>query len=192
MLGNSEPSQEELLEMQRQQEQERELRQTATGMAQSMATQADPGDEMAAPGYWENIRDADIESGIDEYDEHIADFLSVEFSGQFSTGNITYEDWQKMQWRIEQEFWVAKNEMKSPESGLDDIDMAAMGYGARPELDDSRARRLRHAQSVKKMMTSLSVDARGLKSGTEIHTVSKTESEEPEGDDGGWLRRKLV
>lgn len=177
--------------MQQEQEEQRDLRQTATGISQSMATQADPGDEMAAPGYWENIRNADIESGIEEWDEHLAEFLSVEFSGQFATGNITYEDWQRMQWRIEQEFWVAKNEFKSPDSALDDIDMEAMGYGSRPELDDSKARRLRHAMSVKKMMTSLSVDARGLKSGTEIHTVSKTEREEPD-EDGKGFWSKLV
>jgi hypothetical protein len=58
-------------------------------------------------------------------------------------------------------------------------------YGEeRPDLDDAKARRLRSAREVKKQLASLSVDARGLRSGTEIHAVAKTE-DEPDEEEGG-------
>lgn len=65
-----------------------------------------------------------------------------------------------------------------------------MMYGEdRPELTDEMARRLRSAEDVKEMMTSLSVGARGLRSGTEIHAVAKTENQEGEEDSGGLFSR---
>ena len=74
ILDDGEPSQEELLEMQREEERRREQRQTAAQLAQGAAH--DQGE--AKPGYWDVLTDADIESGIETYDEHIQALLATE------------------------------------------------------------------------------------------------------------------
>lgn len=192
ILGNGEPSQEELMEMQRQQQRAQREEQTANDLAAGAAREKGPAED----GYWGVLTDADISSTIEEYDEHLAEFLSAELSGQLTIGNITREDWKSLCWRTENEFWVIKNEFKDADCKLDSLDMATMGYEDRPKLTDKRARRLRHAQQPRKMMLSNSIDARGQRSGTEIHAVARTESGDDEDDDGGgsggirgWLSR---
>jgi len=78
-----------------------------------------------------------------------------------------------------------KNEMKGPDTSIEDDDMRLLYGEERPELDDAKARRLRSARDVKKMLASLSVDSRGLKSGTEIHAVARTEDSDGDDDEGG-------
>jgi len=89
-----------------------------------------------------------------------------------------------MELRIENEFWQMQNEMRGPDTTLADDDMRMLYGEERPELDDSQARRMRAAREVKKQQASLSVDARGLRSGTEIHAVARTEDSD-EDDEGG-------
>lgn len=192
ILGSDEPSQEELMEMQREQERERQQETTANQLAQAAAREEGP----AKPGYWGVLTNPDISSDIEEYDEHLEDFLSAELSGQNTIGNITRGDWDSFCWRIEYEQWMIKNEFKDPDSDLDSIDMATMGYEDKPVLTDRRARRLRTAEHARKMMLSNSIDARGQRSGTEIHAVARTEDgdEGDDEDDGGsgwrgWLSR---
>lgn len=181
LRGNgSEMSEEEMLERQREMERQRQAEQTANQIAAQEAAEMGAAEE----GYWDVVRDPDISSGIPEWDDHLAEFLAVEMSGQFATGNIRYQDWKSFNWRTEQEFWVAKNEFRDRDAKLDDLDMLTMFGEKKPRMTDKMARRLRNAQSVKKMLTSLSVDARGLRSGTEIHTVSKTENTDEE-EEGG-------
>lgn len=184
ILGNGEPTQEELMEMQAEQQRRQKEENTANELAAGAAREQGAAED----GYWGVLTDADISSDIEEYDEHLKEFLSAELSGQLTIGNITREDWKSWCWRTENEFWVIKNEFKDPDCKLDSLDMAAMGYEDRPKLTDKRARRLRDTQQVRKMMLSNSVDARGQRSGTEIHAVAKTESQEDEGDDGGGGR----
>ena len=81
--------------------------------------------------------------------------------------------------------WMLRNEFQDPDSNLDSLDMLAMGYEDKPELTDRRARRLRSAEHIRKMMLSNSIDARGQRSGTEIHAVARTEDGSEGDDDGG-------
>lgn len=180
LFGDGEPTQEELVAMHEEQERRRTERQTANDLARSAAQQEGTN----KPGYWDVIRSPDIESGIESYDEHIDALLATELSGQLSTGYITRGDYDSLQWRIEYEMWLVKNEFQDPDSNLDDLDMLAMGYEDKPTLTDRRARRLRSAELVRKQMASNSVDARGLRSGTEIHAVSRTEDGSRRGEDG--------
>jgi len=143
--------------------------------------------KFAAPGYWDVIGDPDIARERFEDDEHLGEFVATEMSDKFALGNITYGDWQSWQWQIENEFFTLKNEFQSSGSKLDAVDMATMGYGKRPKLTDERARRMRSAMQVKKIMTSLSVGARGLRAGTEIHAVARSESPETEEEEQGRL-----
>lgn len=184
-LGRSrEPTHEEMQAMQREMERERQEEQTAN----SLASQAAAEQGAAKPGYWDVLTQPDIKSSVEEYDEYLEEFLSAELSGQLTIGNITREDWRGWCWRTENEFWVIKNEFKDPDSNLDSLDMVAMGYEDKPRLTDRRARRLRDTQQIRKMMLSNSIDARGQRSGTEIHAVAKTEAEDTGEDDrgGGW------
>lgn len=164
-------------------ERERERRrteqdeQTARGLAQGAA-----GQPTAAPGYWDMLADPDLDA---EATDDLEPFIKGELSRAFALGNITREEYQDLQLRIENEFWQVQNEMHGPDSGLGDDDMRMFYGGERPSLDDNAARRLRSAREVKKNLTSLSVDARGLKSGTEIHAVARTEDGTTDEEAGG-------
>jgi len=120
-----------------------------------------------------------------QWGDSIEAFTKGELSRAFALGNITRKEYHNMQLRIENEFWQIKNEMRGADSGLEDDDMRLLYGEERPDLDDSKARRLRSARDVKKMLASLSVDARGLKSGTEIHAVARTEDGAGDDEDGG-------
>lgn len=185
ILGNGEPTQEELMEMQAEQQRRQKEENTANELAAGAAREQGAAED----GYWSVLTSPDISSDIEEYDEHLREFLSAELSAQLTIGNITRDDWKSWCWRTENEFWVIKNEFKDPDCDLDSIDMAAMGYEDRPKLTNKRARRLRDTQQIRKMMLSNSIDARGQRSGTEIHAVAKTESaDDGEGEDGGGGR----
>lgn len=177
-IGNlGSPSAEELKEMQAEMEREREDRQNA----QQLASQAASQQGAAAPGYWDIIGSPDV--GREFNDDELEDFMATEFSSTFALGNISKSDWESWQWQIETEFWTTKNEFKDADSNLGDDDLRIMYGEERPKLTDEKARRLRSAMQVKKIMTSLSVNSRGLRSGTEIHAVAKTENTEDE-DEG--------
>lgn len=179
---------ERVMRQQEQMQQRQEQRQQAAQLASQAAAERGP----AAPGYWDVIGDPDIEREIT--DEHLNEFVATEMSDKFALGNIKYSDWQSWQWQIENEFWVMRNEFRDQDCKLDDADMASMYGDQRPVLTNERTRRLRSAMHVKKMMTSLSVGARGLRSGTEIHAVAKTEQPAEEDEDGflSKARKKLV
>lgn len=183
VLGNGhQPTQEELAEMQAEMERDREER----GMAQNLASSAAMDQPAAAPGYWDVIGKPNI--GREFEDDGLEEFTATEFSSMFSLGNITRGDWQSWNWRVETEFWTMKNEFIEQDSKMGDDDLRIMYGEERPTMDNEAARRLRGASQVKKLMTSLSVDARGLRSGTEIHAVAKQESaDEPEEGDGSRL-----
>lgn len=174
-----------LMREQEQYQQQQEGRQMASGAVQH----AMQNGEYAAPGYWDVIGDPDISRERFEDDEHLGEFVATEMSDKFALGNITYDDWNSWKWQIENEFFTLKNEFQSSGSKLDSVDMATMGYGKRPQLTDERARRMRSAMQVKKMMTSLSVGARGLRSGTEIHAVARSESPMDEQEEQGRLAK---
>lgn len=192
MQQNGQPSPEAQREAMRQQE-EMERRRSERQLASQLAGEAAMGQGAAPPGYWEIIGDPDI--GREIGDENLEEFAATEFSNRFALGNFTYDDWKSLTWRIETEFWTMRNEFRDQDGDLDDADMAAM-YGERkPKLTDERARRLRSAGEGKKMHASLGVDARGLRSGTEIHAVAKNERPEEESEEGGLLskaKRRLV
>ena len=149
-------------------------RQLASGAASQQGT--------AAPGYWDMLGDPDLDHPA--WGDSIEAFTKAELSRAFALGNISRKDWQNMELRIENEFWQIQNEMRGPDTSLKDDDMRLLYGEERADLDDSSARRLRSAREVKKMLTSLSVDARGLRSGTEIHAVARTEDGR-EDDEGG-------
>jgi len=175
-------SEEEYREMMEEQEREREQRQTASQMASQAAM--DPGAGAGnEPGYWDVIGDPDI--GRTEDPQHLEDYLSTQFSNSLAIGNIRRSDWESMQWQIENEFWTMRNEFKSADSALDGDDMRIMYGEEKPELTDEMERRSRSAMQVKKAFTSLMVDGEGLRRGTEIHAVAKTENQGEEADDGG-------
>lgn len=171
---------EQLLREQAERQREQADEQTARDLARGAAMD----DAAAAPGYWDVIGDPDIKRGAAS--EHLDDFLATELSDKFALGNITHGDWKSWTWQIETEFWTMRNEMQDQDSELDEVDMAAMYGEQRPVLTNERERRLRSAMQVKKVMTSLSVGARGLRSGTEIHAVAKTENPEQQ-EEGGFL-----
>lgn len=186
-LGNGQPSPEEMQQLQEEMEREREDRQTA----QQLASQAASQQGAAEPGYWDVIGSPDV--GRQFNDDELEDFMATEFSSTFALGNISKQDWESWNWRTETEFWTTKNEFRDADSNMGSDDMRIMYGEERPELTDEMARRLRSASQVKKLMTSLSVDARGLRSGTEIHAVAKTENQEESEEQGrlsglkGWL-----
>ena len=183
VMGNGqEPTQEDLAAMQAEMEKEREER----NMAQNLASSAAMDQPAAAPGYWDVIGKPHI--GRDYEDDGLEEFTKTEFSRMFALGNISRADWQSWNWRVETEFWTMKNEFKDADSKMGDDDLRIMYGEDRPTMDNEAARRLRGASQVKKLMTSLSVDARGLRSGTEIHAVAKQESsDDGDGEDGGRL-----
>jgi len=180
-LGNGAPSPEELERMQEEQERqeiEREQRQQAQQLVGQEAMER-PATE---PGYWDTIGSADIGDH-----DNLEQFAQAELSDKHALANIRYEDWKSWSWRIETEFWSMLNEFRDSNSKMDDDDLRIMYGENRPELDNEKARRLRSASQVKKLMTSLSIDARGLRSGTEIHAVSKHEKMDDTDDDEGGI-----
>ncbi|TQQ78594.1 hypothetical protein EGH24_13815 [Halonotius terrestris] len=184
----NDPDMEAQLERQQEMEAEREARQTAS----QLASQAAMEQGTARDGYWDVIGQPDI--GREGDDDELQPFLQTEFSRAFALGNISRKQWQKWQWQIESEFFVIKNEFHDAESRLGDDDLRIMYGEERPRLTNEKARRLRSAMQVKKLMSSLSVDSRGLRSGTEIHAVARHEdSNDDEEDDSrtGRLRSWL-
>lgn len=189
--GDSQPNPEEMRRQQEAYDRRADERQTASQLASEAASRQGA----AAPGYWDVIGDADISREVDVDDEYLSEYVATEMSDKFALGNIKYSDWESWGWQIENEFFVMRNEFQDADSNLDDADMAAMYGERRPRLTNERARRLRSAMQVKKMMTSLSVGARGLRSGTEIHAVAKTEQPTEQEEDNGLLSKaksKLV
>jgi hypothetical protein len=163
----------------REERREQQAEQTATSLAQGAATQQGT----AAPGYWDMLGDPDLDHPA--WGDSIEAFVQGEMSRSFALGNISRKDWRDLQLRIENEFWQIQNEMKGPDTSLSDSDCRLLYGEERPELTDDKARRLRSAREVKQNFTSLSVDARGLKSGTEIHAVARTEDGEDADEEGG-------
>lgn len=154
---------------------------TARSIAQSAAAQQGT----AKPGYWQMIGDPDIDHP--DWEDNLEAFAKGELSSTFALGNITRKEYHNMELRIENEFWQMQNEMKGPDTSLTDSDMRMLYGEERPDLDDAQARRLRSAREVKKMNTSLSVDNRGLKAGTEIHAVAMTEDSKGGDEEEGGL-----
>lgn len=177
MLGlgsnGDELSDRERFDLQREQTREQQDRGTAQQLANQVAAQSGP---TRGDGYWDLIQEPDVDPK-DEQDS-LSNFASVELSGAFPTAGVKYSDWESWKWRAENETFVMKNEFQSADSKLDDVDMATMGYGKRPKLTDEKARQLRALSEVMKAKRSLAIGARGLKSGTEIHAVSRHESAE--------------
>lgn len=188
-LGNlgRDMSEEDYRQLQEQMQREQEDRNTAQQLASSAAMDQQPEKE----GYWEVIGKPDIGREID--DQHLSDFLATELSSAFALGNISKQDWDQWQWQTENEFWTLRNEFKDQNSQLEDDDMRMMYGEDKPELTNERERRMRSAMQVKKLKTSLSVNAEGLRRGTEIHAVAKTENSDDDGDGErfsgvkGWL-----
>jgi len=176
--GRSDEDREDRREQLREEARERRDEQTARTLAQSAASQQGT----AAPGYWEVIGDSDISDP--SWSDNVEGFTKAEQSRTFALGNITRKEYEDMALRIENEFWQIQNEMRGPDTTLSDDDERLLYGEERATLDDKKARRLRAAREVKKQKTSLSVDARGLRSGTEIHAVARTEDGE-EDDEGG-------
>ncbi len=182
VLGNGDqPTPEELRDLQEEMERDREERSMAQQLASSKAMEHDP----TAPGYWDVIGDPEI--GREFEDDGLEEYTKTEFSPMFALGNITRRDWESWNWRVETEFWIMKNEFVDADTHLADDDLRIMYGEDRPTMDNEAARRLRNASQVKKLMTSLSVDARGLRSGTEIHAVAKQERSDDTTDDAGAL-----
>ncbi|MFW5956294.1 MAG: hypothetical protein ACOCQY_02710 [Halorhabdus sp.] len=174
----SKEDQEKALERQR----EERRQQSDENAARMLAQTGSPEQSTAAPGYWDMLGDPDIDDPA--WGDSLEAFAHGELSRAFALGNITRKDWHNLELRAENEFWQMQNEMRGPDTALEDDDMRML-YGAeRPDLDDASARRLRSAREVKKMLTSLSVDGRGLRSGTEIHAVARTEDGSEEEEDG--------
>jgi hypothetical protein len=180
LLDDGQPSPDEMRQMQEEMEQAREDRQTA----QQLASQAAMENRGKEPGYWDIIGDPDIARMVD--DQELEDYVATEFSNSFALGNISKSDWESWQWQIETEFWTMLNEFKRNRKMGDD-DMRIMYGEEKPELTDEMARRHRSAMQVKKMFTSLSVNSRGLRSGTEIHAVAKTENTDDDDEDSGTI-----
>lgn len=174
----SEEEREKARERRKQDQREQQTEQTARSISQSAAAQQGS----AAPGYWDMLGDPDIDDAA--WGDQLEAFLSGELSRAFSLGNLTQKEFENMMLRVEQEIWQIKNEMHGPGSELEDDDMRMLYGGDRPDLDDAKARRLRSAKEVKKMLVSLSKNARGLRSGTEIHAVARTEDSEDAEADG--------
>lgn len=174
----SKEEREKARERRKQDQREQQTEQAARSISQSAATQQGT----AAPGYWDVIGKSDLDHPA--WGDSLEAFASGELSRVFALGNLTQKEFENLQLRIENEFWQIKNEMRGPGSELEDDDMRMLYGGDRPDLDDSKARRLRAAEEEKKMRASLSKDARGLRSGTEIHAVARTEDSEDAEADG--------
>jgi hypothetical protein len=183
-LGDSEPSAEEMQQIQEEMEMDREVRQQSQGLASQFASERGA----AEPGYWDIIGNADIGDH-----DNLESYAAAELSSTHSLSNITREEYLSRTWRIETEFWLMNNEFRDGDSSMADDDMRIMYGDDRPVMTNERARRKRSASQVKKNMLSLGVDARGLRSGTEIHAVSKHErmgNDDEESSSGGirgWL-----
>jgi hypothetical protein len=177
------PEQREAARERRKEERRRQQdEQTARSLAQASATPA----EGVESGYWEMLGDADLDHP--DWDDNLEAFISGETSRAHALGNITRKDWKDKQLRIENEFFQLRNEMRGPDTTISDSDMRMLHGGERTKLSDSRARRLRAAREVKRQQSSLSVNARGLRSGTEIHAVAKTENVDETGEDSSLFR----
>lgn len=170
---------EKALERQREEQRRQQDESTARSLASGAATQQGT----ASAGYWDMLGDPDLDHP--EWSDSLEAFAKAELSRAFALGNISRKDWHNLELRIENEFWQIKNEMRGPDTSLSDDDMRLLYGEERSDLDDAAARRLRAAQEVKKMLTSLGVDARGLRSGTEIHAVARTEDGNESDEDGG-------
>lgn len=170
---------EQALERAREERKREQDESTARQLASGAATQKGT----AAPGYWDMLGDPDMDDPA--WGDSMEAFTKAELSRAFALGNISRKDWRNMELRIENEFWQIQNEMRGPDTSLQDDDMRMLYGEERPDLDDAKARRLRSAREVKKMLSSLSVDARGLRSGTEIHAVARTEDGGEDDDSGG-------
>jgi hypothetical protein len=175
------------MERARQQQREDQRQQQDEQTARSLASGAATQQGTAAPGYWDMLGDPDLDHP--EWGDSLEPFVQAELSRAFALGNISRKDWQNMELRIENEFWQIQNEMRGPDTSLQDDDMRMLYGEERPDLNDAAARRLRSAREVKKMLSSLSVDARGLRSGTEIHAVARTEDGNADDEDGGPFSR---
>ncbi len=175
----SEKEREQALERRREEQRQEQDENTARSLATGAATQQGT----AAPGYWDMLGDPDLDHP--EWSDSLEPFVQAELSRAFALGNISRKDWHNLELRIENEFWQIQNEMRGPNTSIRDDDMRMLYGEERPDLTDAKARRLRGAREVKKNLTSLSVDARGLRSGTEIHAVARTE--DGSGDDEGGL-----
>jgi len=174
----SDEERQEARERERERRREEQTEQTARSLAQGAASQQGT----AAPGYWDMLGDPDLDHPA--WGDSLEAFVQGELSRAFALGNISRQDWKDMELRIENEFFQVQNETRGPDSGLEDDDMRMLYGEERPDLDDAKARRLRSAREVKKQLASLSVDARGLRSGTEIHAVARTEDSD-EDEEGG-------
>lgn len=192
--GHQQPSPAERARLLREQE-ERQRRQEDRQMAQNMAQQAAAEGRFAEPGYWDMIEGDDLNRDIDN--NYLGEFVTPSMSKFYSIANITRTDWYKLAWQIETEFWTMMNEFRDKDCKLDDVDLATMypDDAEKPALTDERARQLRSAMQVKKAKTSLGINRAGLDAGTQIHTVSRTESPDREQEEPGFLsrvRRRLV
>lgn len=168
---------------------EESTQQSAQSMAQEVAMQDYV--ERDKEGYWEVITDSDVGRG--DSDE-LPEFIATETSGMLALGNITRQNWESGQWRLENQFDTIHNELLDKDTDIDEIDAATMYGRARPPGTDEAYRRLRGSELAAKQMYSLSINAQGLRSGTEIHAVSKSEKINEEEDSGylSRLKRKLV
>jgi len=175
----SKQEREKALERQQERQRQQQDEQTARTLASGAATQQGT----AAPGYWDMLADPDIDDPA--WDDQLEAFVKTEMSRAFALGNITRSEYNDLQLRIENKFWQIQNEMRGPNTTLADDDMRMLYGEERADLDDAKARRLRGARDVAQMLPSLSVDARGLRSGTEIHAVARTEDGEGETDGEG-------
>ena len=168
---------------------EQGLDQAALSMGQEQAMRMDQEEDKE--GYWKVITDPDIGRG--DGDE-LPEFVASETTGMLGLGNISREEYYANQWRIENQFDTAQNEFLDQDTGIDEIDAATMYGGARPQGTDEAYRRLRSAETAAKQMHSGSVNAQFLRSGTEIHTVAKSEkiAEEEEGGMLSGIKRRLI
>ena len=162
----------------KEEQREQQTEQAARSISQSAATQQGA----AAPGYWDVIGKSDLDDP--QWGDSLEAFASGELSRVFALGNLTQKEFEDLLLRVDNEFWMIKNEMRDGDSSLADDDMRMLYGEERADLDDSKARRLRAAREEKKMRASLSKDARGLRSGTEIHAVARTEDSEDAEADG--------
>jgi len=179
----SDKEREKARQRRREDQREQQTEQTARSLSQSAASQQGT----AAPGYWDMLGDPDVDDPA--WGDSLEAFAKAELSRAHALGNITRKEYQNKKLSIEQEFWQMQNEMRGQGSTLEDDDMRMLYGEDRPDLDDSKARRLRSAREVKTQTASLSVDARGLRSGTEIHAVARTESSDDDSGDGGMFGR---
>jgi len=181
---------EALQEMQEELEREREQRQ----QAQQLAGQHSDKQPLAKEELLRLITDLGLDS--EHHDDHMEDYLSAELSHIYALSSLSPKDISKFDWRVEQDSFLMRNEMKRQNSGMDQSDERIMYGDTKPELTDSKQRRLRSAEQAKKFLLRLSRDGEFLKSQTEIRAVSETKNRD--GDDeseGGRLSRmadKLV